>query len=82
MDDVQFLAELWSALSLLGCPSCPEGNEARAQFGEDFGLRLTGMLGPFIVAIGVVGLVLKKLDAAHQKRTSGGDRGDTHDPGR
>jgi hypothetical protein len=80
------------ATDLLACPSCPTAKAAREIFfTEDVFTRMSGMVTPFLVMLGVVGLVLVKLsdrsrrpgargghappDAGAQKEQAEGDHG-------
>ncbi len=49
-------------LALLTCPSCPTQRAAREVFlADDLWLRLGGMIGPFVVTVGLVALFVDKL---------------------
>lgn len=51
------------------CPSCPTQQAARALFFTDDLLpRLGGVLGPFVVTAGLIGLFVSKLGALERRR--------------
>jgi hypothetical protein len=59
----QTVGWLWQGVGMLACPSCPTAVAARdVFFTEDVGTRFAGMLAPFVVTLGLVTLLLSKLD--------------------